>query len=357
MTFLETTAGLLGLIKLPPVPGLHEFPLWVPLPFSVENPPTGGAYAVASSSRDAAALRAAATIVSPPPILDMVSGLIDKGLIRADPADATKFQVNLGLRVVYPASKQNPNLIAGKGKLPIVLLNHGHAKSWVPVGPFVPVGGGSPNVKPSDIGITASYEGYAYLQDALAALNIISVSVDHNFACWQQSLIETRADTIIAALDALNAQATTKGNRYFGRLDFTRIGLMGHSRGGDAVVRAVKKILADATLSANYTVKTVCSLAPTDFSGSNVPANRMFVDNNDLVFYNVLYGALDNDVSGASGANGPFGTGFRHYDRARCSKSMVFLDTCCHDYFNTVWAAAPAEVDLTDPRISTPASH
>ena len=53
----------------------------MPLPFSVENPPIGGAYAVASSSRDMAALRAATTIISPPPILDMVSGLIDKGLI------------------------------------------------------------------------------------------------------------------------------------------------------------------------------------------------------------------------------------------------------------------------------------
>jgi hypothetical protein len=59
--------------------------------------------------------------------------------------------------------------------------DHGHAKSWVPVGPLVSVGGGSPNVKPSDINITASYEGYAYLQAALAALNIISVSVGLGF--------------------------------------------------------------------------------------------------------------------------------------------------------------------------------
>jgi hypothetical protein len=72
--------------------------------------------------------------------------------------------------------------------------------------------------------------------------------------------------------DALNTQATTKGNRYFGRLDFSRIGLMGHSRGGDGVLRAVKKIIVDPTLSGKYTVKTVCSLAPTDFTGSLAPA-------------------------------------------------------------------------------------
>jgi hypothetical protein len=358
VSVLDIVLGQLGLINPPRPPGLHEFTLWVPLPISKENSPfAGGTYSLISSSRDIAALRALFTVVKPAVTIDYLAGLMDKGLIRADPADATKFQVNLGLRVVYPAAKGNPNAIAGKGKLPLVLLNHGHAPNWKPQDPPIPVGGGSTAVKPSDFTITPNLDGYAYLQDALAALNIISVSVDHNFACFQNSFLETRADTITAALDALNTQATTKGNRYFGRLDFSRIGLMGHSRGGDGVVRAVKKIIADPTLSGKYTLKTVCSLAPTDFTGSLAPANRMFLDENDLIFYHLLYGALDNDVSGADGATGGGGTGFRHYDRARCRKSMVFVDTCCHDYFNSVWAASPVEVDLTDLRIATPAVH
>ena len=221
----------------------------------------------------------------------------------------------------------------------------------------MPITSGSSTFKPTDIAIAPNADGYAYLQDALAAFGLISVSVDHNFACWTQSPIETRADTIIAALNVLNDQAADAGSRYYQQLDLSRIGLMGHSRGGDAVVRVVKKILADPSLSGKFTVKAVCSLAPTDFTGSNPPANRMFLDVNDLAFYTVVYGALDGDVSGLYGATGYPGTGFRHYDRARCAKAMVFLDLCCHDYFNTTWTANPQEAGLTDPRLTNPGNH
>ncbi len=78
----------------------------------------------------------------------------------------------------------------------------------------------------------------------------MSVSVDHNFACATNALIETRADTIIAALNGLSTEESLTSSRYHGRLDYSKIGLMGHSRGGDAVVRAVKKILAEPSLSA-----------------------------------------------------------------------------------------------------------
>jgi hypothetical protein len=39
VSVLNIVLGQLGLIKPPPVPGLHDFPLWVPLPFSKENSP------------------------------------------------------------------------------------------------------------------------------------------------------------------------------------------------------------------------------------------------------------------------------------------------------------------------------
>jgi hypothetical protein len=359
MTVVQTVLSQFGLTaRAGPAPMVHQLSVWVDLPVSVERSMPGGiALAIAGSTRNIASLRAAATLVTPSATYDFLSGLIDKGLIRQDPADAAHFQVKLGLRVVYPASQRDPNIVAGTLPRAVILLNHGHAPSWSPIPPWVPTSAGSSAMKPTDIAIAANADGYAYLQDALAAFGLISVSIDHNFACWTGSPIETRADTVIAALNVLNDQATDAGSRYFHRLDFSRIGLMGHSRGGDAVVRAVKKILADPSLSTKYTVRAVCSLAPTDFTGSNPPVNRMFLDINDLAFYVVLYGALDGDVSGAYGANGFPGTGFRHYDRARCAKAMVFLDACCHDYFNTVWTANPQELGLTDPRVTNPGNH
>jgi hypothetical protein len=341
--------GLLG--PAGATPNTHVLNVWVDLPLTTEN---RGPYTVTGSSQDMTALQALLNRKVGATTQDLVAGLIAKGLIRASPADATKFQVQLGLRIVYPSAPKNPNAVGGSKPIPLVLLNHGQHANWgVPGWVATAVAGVE---QPSDIAITANLDGYGYLQDALASAGLISVSVDHNFACRLNALIETRADTIIAALNVLSDQAGDSTSRYFNRLDFTNIGLMGHSRGGDAVVRAVTKIGADAALKAKYTIKAVCSLAPTDFSGSNAPADRIFLDQNDLALYTVLYGALDFDVSGKGGANGFTGTGFRHFDRARCPKSMVFLDACCHDFFNTVWTAASTEPH-TDPRLTSDSNH
>ena len=357
MTILQNVLAQLGLAGAAPLsPSTQRLDIWVDLPITAEGSGASGPYTIKGSSQLIAALRAMLTRTTAAGTEDFLTGLTDKGLIQADPADATKFQVKLGLRVVYPASPKGPNIVAGKTRIPVVLLNHGQHDNWGVSGGWVPAGP-TGVVKPADIDITANLDGYAYLQDALASLGLISVSVDHNFACRLNLLIETRADTIIAALNVLNDQAADPGSRYYNRLDLSRIGLMGHSRGGDAVLRAATKIRGDAALSAKFTVKTVCSLAPTDFSGTNPPANRTFLDINDLAFYTVLYGALDGDVSGVKGANGFTGTGFRHYDRARCAKSMVFLDGCCHDFFNTVWTATTHEQGHADPRLATAGVH
>jgi len=340
-TFGEVLASL-GLIApgATPAPAVDRLSVWVPLELSLEQllPSAPFTYQVTTRTRDIAQLGAHLRLGKPPLT---VAALQASGLVRADPADASKFQVKLALRVEYPALPGSPKQLAGTGKLPVVLLNHGHHLGWLPAP------GGSVIAK-------QSVEGYAYLQDALAQNGIVSVSVDHNFACTSNSLIETRADTIIAALNALSAEEALPSSRYHGRLDFSKIGLMGHSRGGDAVVRALKKILAEPALSAKFKVLTVCSLAPTDLTGADVPANRMFLDANDVNFYLVVYGALDGDVFG--GGTFPLtGSGFRHYDRARPQKAMVFLDNCCHNPFNSVWFSE--RNDSTDPRRASAAEH
>jgi hypothetical protein len=355
MSVLESILGFLGLLgPAGATPGTQVLNVWVDLPITSETNTTP--YTITSTSQDMTALRALFAPTSGGTTFDFATGLITKGLIRASPADATKFQVQLGLRVVYPSRPKNPNAVGGSKPVPLVLLNHGQHANWAVSGGWV--ASATPNVVvPGDIAITNNLDGYAYLQDALASQGLISVSIDHNFACRLGSLIETRADTIIAALNALAVEAASSTSRFHNRLDFGNIGLMGHSRGGDGVVRAMTKIRADAALSAKYTIKTVCSLAPTDFSGSNAPANRIFIDQNDLALYTVVYGALDGDVSGWGGANGFPGTGFRHFDRARCQKSMVFLDACCHDFFNTVWTAGSTEAGHADPRLASASTH
>jgi hypothetical protein len=266
------------------------------------------------------------------------------------------YQVPRKLRIVYPADPANPGKVAGTGRLPVVAMIHGSHDPFTNSGTEI-----------------RSFEGYGYLQDYLAQNGIVSVSVDTNVANSFNSWIEMRAQMLLSGLDRMrdldqNSQIQLAGvsvdSPLFGRLDFSRVGLMGHSRGGDAVVAAVLDNKARGDNS-RFGIRAVCSLAPTDFTGT---ANLVGFANDVMDFridcipdlfrdgpntlnddgqlgYLVLYGGLDGDVKGQDGALGDFGTGFRHYDRATCPKAMVFLHHCGHNRFNTVWKSEPTGAD------------
>lgn len=122
------------------------------------------------------------------------------------------------------------------------------------------------------------------------------------------------------------------------------IGLIGHSRGGEAVVRAAKDIVL---LSASQVpvdlrdINAIISLAPTDLWDEE----NLIQD----VPYFVLYGSKDGDVSGdiddtilypfrQNGEVGIVGTGgFSLYDRAKnqSEKAMTFVYGATHNGFIT----------------------
>jgi hypothetical protein len=257
--------------------------------------------------------------------------------VKANKADPTKYQVFRRLRIAYPADPTDEKKVGGKGRLPLAVLVHGHHASWQ----------GGVEVR--------NHDGYAYLQDHLAAQGIASVSVDTNAANYFGSFIDMRANMILSAIDALRAMDKDPLSRLSGRLDFDRIGLMGHSRGGDAVVQA-------ALLNAGNkhgVIKAVASLAPTDVTGALADkSKRNTLDAATAGFYLVLYGGLDGDVSGYGGARGLGGTGFRHYDRATAPKAMVYVPMCSHNRFNDTWSADEHGVVAADvARLHSRADH
>jgi hypothetical protein len=114
-----------------------------------------------------------------------------------------------------------------------------------------------------------------------------------------------------------------------------KIGLIGHSRSGEAVVRAPGAIGTSTAPLDLRNIAAIISLAPTDqYEQENLTQN---------IPYFVLYGSRDYDVSGASGARlpptaGPTGSGgFSLYDRAVNStvKSMSFVYGATHNGFIT----------------------
>jgi hypothetical protein len=156
-----------------------------------------------------------------------------------------------------------------------------------------------------------SYQGYDYLLDHLARNGFIAVSIH-----LQPGQTGTdRARILQNHLPIIFSM--------FGTRAANNIGVMGHSRGGEAVVIAARLNQQEAW---GWNINAVISLAPTNqytfehFGGAWATP------------YLVIYGSLDGDLGGIGD------TGFELYDHASgMNKSMAFVYRACHDRFNTVW--------------------
>ena len=265
--------------------------------------------------------------------------LVDAGFAPRDPANPGLFTVPLKMRVVHPEDPARPGVMAGTGRLPVVVLVHGSHIAY-----FL-----DERVTPAVPKEIPNHEGYAYLQAELALRGIVSVSINTNLASALACMADERANLILETLAALRILDGQKGV-YQGRLDLGNVGLMGHSRAGEAVALAAQKNLLLAE-DQRFGIRAVCSLAPSDYRGMS--GNSIDLKPENTGFYLVLYGSQDGDVTGleplvdkaspgavagiAAGSSA-WGTGFRLYDRASCPKAMVFARNFSHNRFNTVWS-------------------
>jgi hypothetical protein len=160
-------------------------------------------------------------------------------------------------------------------------------------------------------GPLGGYLGYNYLLEHLAKNGFIAASIHLE----PGETGTDRARVLRRHLQILFGQ--------FGSHVSNNIGLMGHSRGGEAVVIATRLNQQEGW---GYAIHGVISLAPT---------NQYTSENFGGAWaqpYLVIYGSLDGDLAGISD------TGFELYDHATgMEKSLVFVYRACHDRFNTVW--------------------
>lgn len=287
--------------------------------------------------------------------------LLDTGHLRVDPRHATRFQVRLRGLICYPTRGAGTSELPRDQRFPVAIVVHGqHANIDVTLAdsgrPRHPVvrGGVTYTLIPARATLShevMSYRGYEYLQEHLAARGIVSVSIDCNAANAIDSLIDLRADLVMEMLSYLRSLDADSTSPFHRRLDFDRVALVGHSRGGDAVVQAAE-LNRNLPATSKYGIRAVVALAPTDFTGlSPVPSTMR---SNRTASFLCVYGSHDGDVSGAfhpvrdRGQAWTFaGTGFRHYDRATTQRAMVFIHGATHNRFNRVWV---------DPRAHAPGS-
>ena len=255
----------------------------------------------------------------------------------AGPLAVTREEYNFGDTAFQPSDFPGPvELIASihyptnlsAGPFPVIVLLHGrHATCFK---------GGSQLLQwPCTFNGSQpipSYKGYDYFSEILASHGYVVVSVSANGVnAVDNSVFDlgalARAELMQKHLDILNGFNTTGGapfgTKFVGKFDMTRIGTMGHSRGGEGVVR---HYVLNNSLGSPYGIKAVFPLAPVDF-------NRFVVNNAAL---NVLLPYCDGDVSDLQGVH--------FYDDARYNvpgdpapKHYVLVMGANHNFYNTIW--------------------
>ena len=177
-----------------------------------------------------------------------------------------------------------------------------------------------------------SFAGYDYVAERLASNGYVVVSVSANgINAFDNNVNDlgmlARAELIQHHLGRWQTFNTTGaapfGSKFVGKIDLTRVGTMGHSRGGDGVVR---HYVHNASLGSLYGVRAVFPLAPVDF-------NRPVVNNAALA---VTLPYCDGDVSDNQGVH--------FYDDARYNaagdtgaKHTIQVLGANHNFYNTVW--------------------
>ena len=166
------------------------------------------------------------------------------------------------------ADKSFNKKLAKQGPVPIVFMAHGNHR---------PLHDPADRSKEDDCSNPPgwkeilNYKGYEIFQEILACMGIISVSVDCNETnckgfgktnMWDRAWIIYNT---IKHFMALN----TGGDPIFGNhIDFSRTGLMGHSRGGEAVIIVPEIFKLPFMALSGVSFKGVISLAPTDAGAS-----------------------------------------------------------------------------------------
>ncbi len=219
--------------------------------------------------------------------------------------DNTKFPLNA--RVWYPE---------GDGPFPLVLVVHGNH-----------------NME------EYSDPGYQWLGELLASRGFILASIDENFLNGGiRGENDARGWMLLKHLEVFRALNDSTGKPLHHKIDMTRIALMGHSRGGEAVAvaGAFNRLPfypddANQTFDFNFDIKGLVAIAPVD--GQYLPTERP----TPLADYSylVIHGSHDGDVSTFMG--------LMQYNRIKYTKpgpqfkSAIFMYRANHGQWNTVW--------------------
>jgi hypothetical protein len=233
--------------------------------------------------------------------------------------------------VFYPAERAGQGTpfntrLAREGPVPIVFMAHGMSALFRdPQNKF------EERLEDQPGGWTPihSHKGYEYFQRLLAQMGIIAVSVDckeinRRFPAGTSDVVSLRARLILESIRHFQSLRSGSGPIHKDLIDFSKVGLMGHSQGGEAAVVVPEDLARRRTDITDVGVKGVIALAPTNRSASSgQPRGFAFM---------TILPAGDGDEYKNSGA--------KFYDRAIPDpfKCQLYVHHAIHSSFNTEWS-------------------
>ncbi len=198
----------------------------------------------------------------------------------------------LGERVYWPAD------IADLGPRPLVVISHGNGHD---------------------------YTWYDYLGEHLASWGYVVMAHQNE----TQPGIETASQTTLTNTDwFLTNLDQLAGGTLVGLVDADRVAWIGHSRGGEGVVRAYTRVHDGEYTPTGWSlgsVRVIASIAPTVF-------NEVQVSNPYDVRYHLLAGSSDGDVTG--GPDIPGVQYWRLTSAATGTVSTTYVYGASHEDFN-----------------------
>ena len=222
----------------------------------------------------------------------------------------------------------------GQGPFPLVLIVHG-------------------NHSAQDF----SDPGYEYLGRLLASKGYIMASVDENFLNGAffdipkglQGENNVRGWLLLKHLEVWRNWNGQEDNLFYCKVDTSRIALIGHSRGGEAVAHAALfnrlpyyPDNANEVFDFNFNIRSVIAIAPCDGQYQPGRMRTLLTDIN----YLVLQGSHDADVSSYQG--------MRQFNRLRFTEGFdgfaagLYIWGANHGQFNSSWG----RTDFPSPRIN-----
>jgi hypothetical protein len=229
----------------------------------------------------------------------------------------------------------------GRGPFPLVVFAHG-------------------NHDP----LSNSTPGYLYLCDLLASHGIIAATIDVNFLNGGNfGENDGRAIVHLEHLKQFRVWNATAGHPLSAKIDWNRLMIVGHSRGGEGVghasffnrLSAIQPDLAHPIVPLDgsaglgpyrFNLSVVAAIAPTDGQYTPLTGPTVVPD-----AYFLIHGSRDGDVSNFAG--------YDTYNRAHAVdlanptaqggrfKALLWVHRANHNQFNTTW---PAQ----DPRAPLP---